>query len=292
MQIGLFLGINNPILRTTSGGVTPPLDDYTGAESAYSMNRLLRSGYGGSAFRVRRSSDNSEQDIGFLYGNVDESSITSFIGSDTAYITTIYDQSGNGNNFTQATASAQGTIATAGALDKEGGKIALTLTKSNRYDATGHTSGTVQSAYLVTKGYTLSNKEAIFGVYTTGGGAWIGLYQWSTGEIGFNTWNSDVWGFNGDFQNRKVYTLLFKNGNPVSSGVVIKVNDSAQSLSQLIGTSTTRTMANGLKLNYGGTDSITQNADQKFQELIIYNSDNSANDTGLNTNINDYYGIY
>jgi hypothetical protein len=31
---------------------------------------------------------------------------------------------------------------------------------------------------------------------------------------------------------------------------------------------------------------------QKQQEIIIYNSDQSTNRTGIETNINDYYNIY
>jgi len=40
------------------------LDTYPDAAAAYSL-RKLRADYSGSAVRVRRSSDNTEQDIGF-----------------------------------------------------------------------------------------------------------------------------------------------------------------------------------------------------------------------------------
>jgi len=40
------------------------LDLYPGATVAYSL-RKLRTAYSGSAIRVRRSSDNTEQDFGF-----------------------------------------------------------------------------------------------------------------------------------------------------------------------------------------------------------------------------------
>ncbi len=40
------------------------LDDYPSAAAAYSV-RKLRSAYTGSAIRVRRASDNAEQNIGF-----------------------------------------------------------------------------------------------------------------------------------------------------------------------------------------------------------------------------------
>jgi len=56
------------------------LDSYGGAAAAYSL-RKLNSTYVGSAIRVRRSGDNSEQNIGFdAGGNLDTASLLSFIG--------------------------------------------------------------------------------------------------------------------------------------------------------------------------------------------------------------------
>jgi hypothetical protein len=105
---------------------TPPapllLDTYTGATMAVSV-RKLRNAYSGSAIRVRRSSDNTEQDIGFSGGNLDTSALLSFVGSggtDNGFITTWYDQSGNGNNHLQATAVNQPKIVNNG--------VVLTLT--------------------------------------------------------------------------------------------------------------------------------------------------------------------
>jgi len=62
-------------------GITPLLDLYSGAAAAYSL-RKLRNAYAGSAIRVRRSSDNTAQDIGFdANGNLDTASMLSFVGS-------------------------------------------------------------------------------------------------------------------------------------------------------------------------------------------------------------------
>ena len=57
------------------------LDTYAGSSVAYSM-RKLNSTYTGSAIRVRRSGDNTEQNIGFdASGNLDTTSLLSFIGA-------------------------------------------------------------------------------------------------------------------------------------------------------------------------------------------------------------------
>lgn len=55
------------------------LNDYPGAAAAYSL-RKLNNTYIGPAIRVRRSSDNAEQNIGFLLQNLDTSSLASFAG--------------------------------------------------------------------------------------------------------------------------------------------------------------------------------------------------------------------
>ena len=67
-----------PVVST--GGSSLLLDTYTGAAAAYSL-RKLRTAYSGSAIRVRRSSDNTEQDIGFTSnGDLDTSVLQTFVG--------------------------------------------------------------------------------------------------------------------------------------------------------------------------------------------------------------------
>lgn len=62
-------------------GFTGLLDTYTGAAAAYSV-RKLSSTYTGDALRVRRSSDDTEQDIGFDgEGNLDTTALTTFVNS-------------------------------------------------------------------------------------------------------------------------------------------------------------------------------------------------------------------
>lgn len=101
------------------------LDIYTGAAAAYSL-RKLRGAYSGAAVRVRRSNDNAEQDIGFdSNGNLNESALTSFVGANSGFVTTWYDQSGNARNMTQAIAASQPKIVTTGQIEKSQGKAAI-----------------------------------------------------------------------------------------------------------------------------------------------------------------------
>jgi hypothetical protein len=84
--------------------------------TAYSLRRLNRE-YAGSAIRVRRASDNDEKNIGFSGVELDTISLIEFVGADNGFVTTWYDQSGNGNDAIQTTASNQPRIVNAGVVD-------------------------------------------------------------------------------------------------------------------------------------------------------------------------------
>lgn len=113
-------------IRRTPHSYAPPvipstyfLDLFPGAAYAYSY-RKLSPYYGGSCLRIRRSTDNTELDIGFNGDYVDESAITTFIGANYGYVVKWYDQSGNGVDKVQTTAGEQPISVNAGTLEKEG----------------------------------------------------------------------------------------------------------------------------------------------------------------------------
>lgn len=127
-NFGIFKGFSDklfegelPTQLGTIGSIVIPialLDLYPNAAAAYSL-RKLRSAYTGSAIRVRRSSDNTEQDIGFtISGDLDTSSLTSFCGSGNGFVTTWYDQSGNNLNFYNSTAIYQPQVYSNGTILK------------------------------------------------------------------------------------------------------------------------------------------------------------------------------
>lgn len=97
------------------------LMDITGAapSSGYSVRRLS-STYTGYAMKVRRSSDNTEQDIAFDFnGTVSTAQLLAFVGSGDGFVTVWYDQSGNGAHLTQTTAAYQPKIVIAGVVQTE-----------------------------------------------------------------------------------------------------------------------------------------------------------------------------
>ena len=84
-------------------------------KGAYAL-RKLRAGYAGSAIRVRRSSDSTERDIGFVSGSLDTASLLAFCGSGDGLVSKWYDQSGLAQDTVQAVAAQQPKIVSAGAV--------------------------------------------------------------------------------------------------------------------------------------------------------------------------------
>jgi len=97
------------------GGYQYLLDVVTTAAQAVSLRKLRRA-YAGSCIRIRRTSDNAEQDIGFVNNVVDTAAITAFVGINSAHIVRWYDQSGNGFDFIQGTVALQPYIVNGGAM--------------------------------------------------------------------------------------------------------------------------------------------------------------------------------
>lgn len=104
------------------------LNTYPAGMGGYSMYKIDKN-YTGSCIRVRRSSDNTEQDIGFdVNGDLDESALLSFVGtgvSDNGFVTTWYVQGFTNDptniynqNLANTTASSQPKIVVAGAVTK------------------------------------------------------------------------------------------------------------------------------------------------------------------------------
>jgi non-reducing end alpha-L-arabinofuranosidase len=112
---------------TCTGGVTPttpppttppptspppatsgPCDLYaaggTPCVAAHSTTRALYASYNGPLYQVRRASDSTTKDIGLLSagGYANAATQDSFCAGTSCVITVIYDQSGRGNNLTQA----------------------------------------------------------------------------------------------------------------------------------------------------------------------------------------------
>lgn len=91
------------------------LDVVSGGRVAYGLIKL-RSAYSGNCIRVRRASDNAESNIGFVNDELDVTTLQTFCTGTNGFVTTFYDQTGNGENLVQASASNQPQIVNSGSV--------------------------------------------------------------------------------------------------------------------------------------------------------------------------------
>jgi len=108
----------SPYFRRGGGGPDYFISSYSGFAYGYSLRQLNPDSQ--YCVRVRRASDNSELDIGFILNTVanqyliDVDALEAFCGVGNGFIKTWYDQSGNANHLTQTTSSLQPQIVDSG----------------------------------------------------------------------------------------------------------------------------------------------------------------------------------
>ena len=278
------------------------LNDYSGAAAAYSL-RLLDNTYTGDAIVVRRASDNTTQAIGFVNNELDTTSLESFCSGTDGFVTTWHDQSGNGEDATQTTSSAQPKIVSSGSTILDGGKAAVEFSTSTRMDSASFipSSSAGLSVFNVysTPVDASANTQTMF-LYNFGGDASIYLSKCSsTGSLNgeYYTLNFNTQRIGSTTYRRAANTQVLESEFYLSSGVNTRQNTSAINLNLANAGSVNGNFApnqfafsSGLKLNSWVNNAESQNC--KMQELVFYDSNESANTSGIETNINDFYTIY
>jgi hypothetical protein len=264
------------------------LDAYPGAGAAYSV-RKLSSTYTGAAIRVRRSSDNAEQDIGFVGLNLDTTALSSFVGASSAFVTRWYDQSGNGRNMSQTTAGLQPSIVSSGTIITRNGNVSIYFNSAfNIYLTSGYSfsNGPLSTIGVVNADGTTSSDE-------------FGLFHSSNFEIGRHS--NDKWGF-GNLNTQAVivttvpgvagyltsaFTLTNNATYLIYSNWNGNLNPVKHRRNAIAGTDSANS---GSTLRTGSTSMVYKKG--FISEMIIYQSDQASNVAGMETNINDYFNIY
>ena len=260
-----------------SQNITPfLLDIYPNAAVAYSL-RKLRTAYTGSAIRVRRT-DLTESDIAFdANGNLDTTALLAFTGTgvlDNGFVTTWYDQSGNGKNATQTTGLSQPQIVSSGVIVRTSGNI-LAIDCNGKQMSNTQTNTLTQATFNAQEVSSTGSDNVFslpFGTINTSGyfsvasnGSTSLPYQNVGNPIYFVNNNSITATrdsvFDNTATNNETLLSVIGGGSPTSNRFLQYVSP-------------------GLNGNY------------KVFEVVIYNSDQSSNRTGIETNINDFYSIY
>ena len=266
------------------------------ATVAYSL-RKLKTGQT-RAIRVRRSSDNAEQDIGFVGNDLDTTSLLSFCGVGNGFVTTWYDQSNNGYNATQTTQANQPQIVSSGVVITDNGKPAIQFDGNNDVLKTGSLSfnNNNLSVLAVTKPTSSTQKD------------YANILDMTHDINGGWTIQQNV-----SVHNNFYFAPKFTSGTPLVTPTSIPFN----TLSLI---SYYMSVGSGLFLTYyrNGTQTAnistsilagtsgnpllsianwgTQTADRQYhgriQEIIIYNTNQTANRTAIESDINTHYAIY
>ena len=302
-MLGFGLGLNK--WRRVGGGFVGLLDLYPNAEAAHSL-RLLRKDYSGGLIRARAWDGSANQgeadvmayrvsateyvlDLNSTLENLDATAISrGLTTSDTladlvstgvndydGLTSAWYDQSLS-NDATQGTAAAQPKIVSGGSLVTENGKPAIDfdgvddkLTAVNNW-----TTGDSTSLHVLT--VNDSSIRILLGSY-------YNAIFYNEKQVAYDgtSWNESTNAVSLG-QNLLEYTYYNNGGN-----IKYYNNGVSNGSSTLSGTQQIN--------NNIGSFTPTNNTyafDGKYQELIHYNSDQSANRAGIETNINTFYSIY
>jgi hypothetical protein len=261
------------------------LDAFPGAAAAFSFRDLSRSWLGSAVVEVRSSAGGAQ---GFTAAEYNAGDIEAFTGANDGLMPTWYDQSGEDNDAIQGDSNAQPKIVDAGTLVANG----------SEYDGTDDTysidTGAVPTKFMIStvmqlNGFSngarvlqfgVNDNAALSQVTDTGSATTVqlfirtngtnGRYDWDIprGPVGLLTMVADF----DTFTN----TRLYWNGSELTRTISVTPTG-------------TWTQPTGNFLNIAGPVTFSM---LDMKELVFWNSDQSANRVGIETNINAHYGIY
>jgi len=213
----------------------------------------------------------SEGDAGSDY-TISNFEVTAVSGED-GFVSTWYDQSGNGNDATQITTTSQPKIVSAGSLvtggldfdgvdDRLEGTSAISSTDIAIISVCKSSDNTVGGIVSMLDAFD-DGQEVLFAVDEF-------RYQLQDSDLVVSGANTNE-------------SLLFANYDGTNQSLSINGSLNTQLASKTVSVSTTHRIGGRGAAGYlNGT----------IAEVIIYNSDQSASRVGIETNINDAYSIY
>jgi hypothetical protein len=255
------------------------LDNFPCNGTAFSLRKIKSSSI--FCIKVRRTSDNTLQDIGFIGKDLDTNALTTFINGSDGYIHTWYDQSGSGQHAIQTLNANQPKIATSGSVILNGGKPAMFYNKSNKSYFNLSTSvfaGSFLDMYISMHTTSISTFGSMIMICGSP------LIYWQLGETtqGYiqNTGISASYDW-GNYYRRLVNLKSLPFSSYVNGVIMSTRTDSVVIVPQGTIPYTIGAYLNGQEWNLEGF----------MQELIIYKQE-QTNRENIFLNMNNYYSIY
>lgn len=277
------------------GGFVGAMDPFTFPWRAYSLRRLL-SLYTGPLIQVRRSSDDTTLDIGFdLDGDLDTAALLTFAGAGNAFVTRWYDQSGGGSHLEQGTLAAQPSIVTAGVVNLLDGLPAVTFDGTDDYltvASVGLYAAGAATMAAVFSGASAANSVVVGESNNAGGGnlyrlmrsstaAWNVQATSSTGSLWASSAAADT-----TFDAAQHQAFYADSGSQINTWRDGAAKHVALAATRS-GVMTLTNLSMGAHLN-GGTPANFLNG--KIQEVVLWNSNQSVDRTGISDAQKTYWG--
>jgi hypothetical protein len=272
-------------VRNAKWAGTGLLDLYAGATAAFSLRSLRGATNTTAVVEVRRSSGNPST-ADFTATEVADGTLAAWVGAgNDGFVRTWYDQSGNGNDATQATDGSQPRIVVSGAVETDGGKPTIRF-------------GIVSSS-LVTPDISVGANCAIFAVtkHTNPTSTWSFFFGHKSSNrfyVGKAANGSGSPAYHGAFAggfftltgtDATVKTVSYwQQGSGISQ---YKINNGT------VGSLTNGSISTvGFSLGRPGADNTSDIWYGPIQEFIYYPTSQVSTFANIMTSINSHYSIY
>jgi len=279
MFIGASAGIGRYFPRPVSGGgeeeTTLLLDDFAPAHVALSL-RKLRTDYTGSAIEVFNGTDFA--DIGFVSDELDTTALAAHCGSNDGFVSTWYDQSGNGNNLLQTNATERPKIydGASASVTLENGKPIVESRATANLDLSSYVGATGARFFSVVKGgfsaSMVSNGNNNFALIAKDGNA--SHPHKDSGAPTYRVNSALVIADTGTVDRDDMYDALLNQS-------ILTV-----SLDTAGGTVDYDDLTLGYDANPAAYPMLST------QEFILFHADVSAEEAAIETNMNSFYSVH
>lgn len=288
------MNIINPYRFGT--GATGLLADYPGAAAAFSLRELTSDWAGQNVVRIQRTGGDQQD---FTAAEITDGTLVTFVqggtdgvGNNDGFVVTWYDQSGNGFDATSSGSNAPQLVNNETLLTVNGEPAILFDGTDDYMSNAGNIAYNGGVSWYCVADLTIAGTDRLWSDDISGQQGYVVIRSTDTTDADyfFND-NNSGFKFFSCTEHAAVQELSSMNFDD-STGDYEWARNGSNTTGTLI--TWTGPINSGNTANFGimGGGDGTQQGQGYMQELIIYPNDQSANRTGIESNINAHYSIY